>query len=73
MVFRLFAFFVKRSAKTTMASTEKNLDRYRTSNTCILTSDFCCFTCESISIVFELFTPRKYRVLGCTSNAVDLL
>ena len=26
------------------------------------------FTCESIPIVFELFTQRKCRVLGCTSN-----
>ena len=50
---------------------KKNLDRYRTSYTCILTSYFCCFTCESISFVYELFTQRKCRVLGCTSNASE--
>ena len=31
------------------------------------------FTCESTPIVFELVTQRKCRVLGCTSNAADLL
>ena len=59
-------FFVKRSAETTrMASTEEEFRQVSTSYTCILTSYLCCFTCESISIVFELFTQRTGRVLGC--------
>ena len=37
-----------------------NLDIY-ISYKCILTYYFRCFTCVSISIVFELFTPCKCR------------
>ena len=48
-----------------------NLDIY-ISYTCILTYYFRCFTCESISIVFELFTPCRTRVLDKVQTA-DLL
>ena len=42
---------------------KKNLDRYRTSYTCILT--------PFLLFHLEFVTQRKCRVLGCTSNASE--
>ena len=74
-VFRLFALFVKKSKRKQQEwhLQKKNLDRYRTSYTCMLTSYFCCFTCESLSIVFELFFQRKCRVLANKVQTADVL
>ena len=73
-VFRLFAFFVKRPAKTTrMASTEEEFRQVSYFIYMHLTSYFCCFACESILIVFELFTQRKCCVLANEVQAAYLL
>ena len=62
-IFRLFAFFLKRSAKATRMTSTEHEFRHLHLYTCILTYYFRCFTCESISIVFELFTPCRTRAL----------